>query len=256
MKLGKSWMVVVMIFALLQLSACTQKPNTAAKVSPVSVAPVPGTDFTELMLIEEAATRLGIQTDSLREEQVVRKRIFTGEVVRLPATSNSNDSSSGRSQNNNLLVRVLLSPSDVEQVDSSQPALILPLTQNEGASGIQANMVKTPDTEDDSSNAPALYYALDGTAHDLVEGQRVRVELMGSSETPRKIIPYASVVYDPSGATWIYTSPKPLTFIRQPIVVDYIEADLAILVEGPSAGTIVVTAGSAELYGEEYGIGH
>jgi hypothetical protein len=84
----------------------------------------------------------------------------------------------------------------------------------------------------------------------------VRVALTVGNAEPRKIIPYAAVIYDPSGETWIYTNPELLTYIRHPIVVDYIEGDQAILMEGPSAGTIVVTAGSAELYGEEFGIGH
>ena len=63
------------------------------------------------------------------------------------------------------------------------------------------------------------------------------------------------VIYDLDGATWVYTSPEPLVFVRYPIVVDYIEGDQAYLVEGPPAGTEVATVGVAELYGADTGVG-
>lgn len=69
--------------------------------------------------------------------------------------------------------------------------------------------------------------------------------------TQFKVVPYAAVLYDPEGATWLYTSPESLTFLRNPIVVDHIEGDLAFLSEGPPSGSAVVTVGAAELYGAE-----
>ena len=74
-------------------------------------------------------------------------------------------------------------------------------------------------------------------------------------ETMRKVIPYASVLYDVHGDVWTYTNPKPLVFVRYPIVVDYIDGDLAILLKGPPSRTAIVTVGVAELYGVEKGIG-
>lgn len=71
----------------------------------------------------------------------------------------------------------------------------------------------------------------------------------------RKVVPYAAVFYDLNGATWVYTNPEPLTFVRASINVDYIDGDLAVLSEGPPSGTEVVTVGSPELYGTEFGVG-
>ena len=71
----------------------------------------------------------------------------------------------------------------------------------------------------------------------------------------RKTIPYAAVLYDEHGDTWAYTSPTPLTFIRKRIGVDYVSGDLAVLINGPPAGTRVVTVGAAELLGAELGVG-
>ena len=44
-------------------------------------------------------------------------------------------------------------------------------------------------------------------------------------------------------------------FIREPVTVDDVEADVAILSSGPEIGTPVVTVGVAELFGTENGIG-
>jgi hypothetical protein len=77
-----------------------------------------------------------------------------------------------------------------------------------------------------------------------------------SSGAPRKIIPYAAVIYSPDGETWAYTSPEPHVFVREAIEVERIEGDKAILTAGPDAGTEVVTIGGAELLGAESGLGH
>ena len=72
----------------------------------------------------------------------------------------------------------------------------------------------------------------------------------------RKVVPYSSLIYDPQGQTWVYTSPQPGTFIRHKVDVDYIEGNLAVLNEGPPTGTVVASIGVAELYGAEFKVGH
>lgn len=68
------------------------------------------------------------------------------------------------------------------------------------------------------------------------------------------VVPYAAVIYGLNGETWLYTSPAPLTYVREAITIERIEGDLAFLTEGPEVGTDVVTVGVIELYGEETGI--
>jgi hypothetical protein len=79
---------------------------------------------------------------------------------------------------------------------------------------------------------------------------------MAQSGVRRKVVPYAAVLYDTHGDTWVYTSPEPLVFVRHRITIDRIAGDLAILADGPPAGTAVVTVGAAELFGTEFEIGH
>lgn len=68
------------------------------------------------------------------------------------------------------------------------------------------------------------------------------------------VVPYGAVIYGLHGETWAYTNPEPLTYVREPITIERIEGDLAILSEGPEPSTEVVTVGVIELYGEETGI--
>jgi len=64
-------------------------------------------------------------------------------------------------------------------------------------------------------------------------------------------MPYAALLYDTEGETWIFANTKPLTYERQQIKVDRIDGDKAVLAEGPAVGTLVVTTGAAELFGAE-----
>ncbi len=103
--------------------------------------------------------------------------------------------------------------------------------------------------------AEELYYLIDGSDHSLEVGQAVLVELtLAAQETLRKVVPYQAVLYGVHGETWVYSEPEPLVYVRLPIVVDYIEGDLAYLSEGPEVGTAVVTVGAAELLGTETGV--
>ncbi|HLO33002.1 MAG TPA: hypothetical protein VK249_27905 [Anaerolineales bacterium] len=67
-------------------------------------------------------------------------------------------------------------------------------------------------------------------------------------------IPYAAVIYDTEGNTWVYTNPEPLTFVRQAIMIDHIDGDQAILSQKLDSDTMVVTLGVSELYGAETGV--
>jgi hypothetical protein len=72
---------------------------------------------------------------------------------------------------------------------------------------------------------------------------------------PQPSIPYSALVYTPTGETLVYTSPAPRTFVRANVSVQSIQGDTAVLVEGPAAGTEVVSVGAAELFGTELGVG-
>jgi hypothetical protein len=69
------------------------------------------------------------------------------------------------------------------------------------------------------------------------------------------VIPYSALIYSADGKTFVYTSPEPMTFVREPVTVDTIDNEVVMLSAGPALGTAVVTVGATELYGLETGIG-
>jgi hypothetical protein len=75
------------------------------------------------------------------------------------------------------------------------------------------------------------------------------------AEPGRTGIPYAAVFYAPDGQTWTYVNQRSLTFMREPITVERIAGNRAILSAGPPVGARVATVGVAELYGTETDVG-
>ncbi len=65
------------------------------------------------------------------------------------------------------------------------------------------------------------------------------------------VVPYAALIYDAEGHTYVYASPKARTFVREAVSVDRIAGGRVHLTRGPAAGTAVVTVGAAEVYGAE-----
>jgi hypothetical protein len=120
---------------------------------------------------------------------------------------------------------------------------------------------RAPAEEEAGASDLATVEAIDGSdvatvtlsqeAADRIDVATAPVTHDGSHDT----IPYAAVLYDPSGDTWTYTSLEPLIFVRAPIRVLRIVGDTAVLDDGPPPGTQVVTVGGAELLGTEYEVG-
>ena len=82
--------------------------------------------------------------------------------------------------------------------------------------------------------------------------KRLDIQMAEVHEADGKmVVPYASVLYEANGNTWVYVNVAPLVFVRQAIVIDSINGDEAILSQGPDSGSAVVTVGAAELFGSE-----
>ena len=141
---------------------------------------------------------------------------------------------------------------DPSEVARGQPARVLPLTRGYDGAGLAAEPTRGLSKLDPGT----LYYAVSSSKHGLIPGSRVMVELtLAGSGAQRKIVPFSSVIYDPTGGTWVYTSPEPLEYVRHLITVDYIDGDIAVLSDGPPTDMAIVAIGAAELFGLEFGIG-
>jgi hypothetical protein len=116
--------------------------------------------------------------------------------------------------------------------------------------------------------APAAVKAIPGSSVKQVQLTQRAERRLGISTQPvraatvsqsgrritHKVIPYSAVVYDNDGSTWTYVNTTVRTFVREPIAIEAIEGDVAVLDRGPAVGAAVVTVGAPELLGTEYDI--
>lgn len=113
-----------------------------------------------------------------------------------------------------------------------------------------------PSTSTTEMVAPSMLEPIEGSDLQRViltekAAERIGVETVAVNGTE---VPYAAVIYDIEGNTWVYTMPEPLTFVREQIVIDRIEGEKVILSESLSSDFNVVTVGVAEIYGTETGV--
>ncbi|MEO7399233.1 MAG: hypothetical protein ABIV07_00480 [Polaromonas sp.] len=150
-------------------------------------------------------------------------------------------------------VQVTLSPGEWERLAKGRPARLLALsTRDTFGTEILAQPSGMAPVEDLKRTMLTVYYVVPGVDHGLTLNSRVRVELQNSGdEEQHKVVPYGAVYYDGNGAAWVYVNTKPLTFERQRIGVERIVGDLAVLSDGPPAGTPIVTVGASLLFGSE-----
>jgi hypothetical protein len=125
--------------------------------------------------------------------------------------------------------------------------------------GLVALLIAVRSNPSDEPAAPevATVKPIKGTDLNQVQLSPIAAKRLGIKTAPvtggrRAAIPYAAVLYDASGKTYTYTSPKPLVFVRHPIDVTRVVGSKALLRSGPPSGTAVVTVGSQELYGTEF----
>jgi hypothetical protein len=242
------WMILLLMIVVLGLAGCSQASGEKTeKSSPVMIEAVQETGLNRVVLTEKAAERLGIQTAQVRAEKNERQRIAWGEVL---AASEGEVADPTKAR-----IFVSLRDTDTAMLDRSQLARVM-LLDDEDEDSLEAELDDDSELDDDDDQTGSLYYTVGNADQRLAPGQRVRVAIpMVGAGSDQTVVPYSAVIYDLDGATWVYISPEPLVFTRHPIVIDYIESDMAFLLEGPPVGAEVATVGVAELYGADTGVG-
>ena len=128
-------------------------------------------------------------------------------------------------------------------------------TQSIDSEPERALPIEAPPTADAGSSSADLYFEVSNQRSGFRPGQRVGIELPMNNEVEATIVPAAAVLYDIHGGTWVYTQKEPQQFVRKRVTVLWFDGSQAILQKGPSAGTMVVADGAAELFGTEFGPG-
>jgi len=155
-------------------------------------------------------------------------------------------------------VRAPLYAGDLETVDRSAAAMIVPLGSPDTFVGQLARPVAGPPSADAATAAVDLYFALDNSGRSstvLRPGQRVSVRLPLVNGSQSLVVPYAAILHDAYGGTWVYEARPNHVFVRRRVSVVDIAGETAVLAQGPAQGTRIVTMGAAELFGTEFGVG-
>ncbi|MCH2239535.1 MAG: efflux RND transporter periplasmic adaptor subunit, partial [Blastomonas sp.] len=152
-------------------------------------------------------------------------------------------------------VRVPVFGSDLAGLQQGQSALVSPLGQ-EGAKR-SARPVDAPPSANAVAGTVDLYFALDNRDRAYRVGQRVSVALpLAGGRSEGLSVPTSAILSDIYGGEWVYAKTEADTYVRQRIEVAATEGGRAILSRGLRPGTLVVTAGAAELFGTEFGVAH
>ena len=243
--------------------------------SAVSFEAVPGTPLKRVILTAKAAERLGIETSAVREERIVHKQMFGGQVIHpfriqmvqaRPAGvfggfTPISDEPAPRTVAKELptpaagetWISLALSQEEWDRVAQDKPARILPLaTRGDLPGEVLARPSKFPPAVDVKRSMLTVYYVLPAGNHGLKMNDRIRIELqLKGRDESRRVVPYSALYYDDKGIPWVYVNTRPLTFERRRVEVERIEGDYVILKSGPDKGTQVVTVGAPLLYGAE-----
>ena len=156
---------------------------------------------------------------------------------------------------NVLWVRVSVYVGDLDQMNRAAPATVSSLGGSRNKSVRAARPVAVPFSPASAPATADLFYELDNADGKLRPGEKVSVAVPLQGETESLVVPAAAVLYDIHGGTWVYENTAPQAFTRRRVEVRYVNGNDAVLARGPKPGAKIVTAGAAELFGTEFGIG-
>lgn len=154
-----------------------------------------------------------------------------------------------------LWVRVPVYVGDLPNVARNQAARVHGLSDAPGAPVRYAKPVAAPPTANAAESTADLYFALSNANGTFRPGERLGVTLALRQTTENLTLPWAAVLHDIQGATWVYEQTAPQTYVRRPVEVRYVTDGLAVLGRAPATGAKIVTTGAFELFGTEFGVG-
>jgi len=152
-------------------------------------------------------------------------------------------------------IKVPVYVGDLATIDTKKPARVHSLADFVGAETQTAQPVAAPFTADPESITIDMFYELSNADLSYRPGQKVGITLTLKDTEQSLVVPYSSILYDMYGSAWVYEKTEPRVYVRQRVELHYVLDELAVLSRGPDIGANVVTAGAAELFGTEFGVG-
>jgi uncharacterized protein YcfL len=108
---------------------------------------------------------------------------------------------------------------------------------------------ESPATVEKNATTGIARITLSQRAIDRLE---LRTDTVKAAADASVVIPYAALLYDAQGKTWVYANTAPRVYERQAVTVTKVEAGAVTASAGPAVGTAVVTVAAAELFGAEF----
>lgn len=150
-------------------------------------------------------------------------------------------------------VRVPLPVGDLDSIDRTDLVRVGQLSAPPGTQLPTAKPVAAPPSANLLSATVDVFYTMPNTEGKFTPGQRLGVTIPLTDAKESLTVPWAAVVFDVNGGTWVYEQSGPRRYNRRRVVVGYSVGADAVLTGGPAAGAKVVTAGAQELFGAETG---
>ncbi len=152
-------------------------------------------------------------------------------------------------------VRVPVYVGDTPKLNSTADARIGGLANALTSASRPAKPVSAPPSANAAAATVDWFYEIANPDGMLRLGQRVGVTIPLRIDEESLVVPWAAVVHDVQGGTWVYEASSPQTFTRRRVQIKQVVGDLAAFVGTVSAGANVVITGVAELFGTEFGAG-
>lgn len=150
-------------------------------------------------------------------------------------------------------IRVPLPVGDLDTIDRSESVQVGKLSAPPGTRLPTAKPVTAPPSANSLAATVDVFYEMPNADGKLTPGQRLGVTIPLADAKESLTVPWAAVVWDIHGGTWVYEQVGPRRYVRRRVVVAYTVGTDAVLATGPSVETTVVTAGAQELFGAETG---
>ncbi len=152
-------------------------------------------------------------------------------------------------------VRVPVYIGDLDKIDRQEAAIVKPLGETQDSTFIQARPVQGPPLSDAGSASADLYFEISNSERSFRIGQKVKLSLTKKAPEESLIVPLSAILYDMNGGSWVYIKIAPQVYSRNRVEVSHVVDGFAVLIRGVDAGDEVVTEGTAEIFGTEFGVG-
>nr|WP_305891469.1 membrane fusion protein MtrC [Methylomonas sp. SURF-1] len=152
-------------------------------------------------------------------------------------------------------VRVPVYVDDIAGLNTAAQARVGGLTNSSENATRLALPVAAPPSANPAAATVDLFYEVKNSDASLRPGQRVGVSIPLRGEDENLVVPWSALVYDVNGGCWIYQALQANVYQRRRVQVLRVVEDQAAVMGDIAAGIEVVTAGVAELFGTEFGVG-